>query len=249
MIDIEQELESYTPEDFAILKSRLETSYLDHAKFFLAYRERHPFILNPHHLIIARTLERVISGEITRLIINMPPGYTKTEMVVIQFCSFCFSLNPACRFMHISSGNTLPLLNSTYIKQQITSPIYQKLWGVTLRDDTRAKILWRTNDEGMFYAVSSGSQILGFRAGRMIPGFQGALIVDDPQKLSDVQSPVKMDYFPHRYKGEIRHRIAWRQTPIIFIMQRLGDEDICNFLLEGGSGELWHHLCLPAIIP
>ncbi len=101
----------------------------------------------------------------------------------------------------------------------------------------------------MFYAVSSGSQILGFRAGRMIPGFQGALIIDDPQKLSDVQSPVKVEYFPNRYKGEIRHRVAWRQTPIILIMQRLGDDDICNFLLEGGSAEPWYHLCLPAVTP
>lgn len=249
MIDIEDTISTYAPEQLAALKFRLQTDFLTHAQFFLAYRERHPFILSPHHLIMTRTLERVISGEITRLIINIPPGYTKTEMVVIQFCAFCFSFNPACRFMHISGGNTLPLLNSTYIKQQITSPVYQKLWGLSLRDDTKAKILWRTKQEGMFYAVSSGSQILGFRAGRMIPGFQGALLIDDPQKLSDVQSPVKVEYFPSRYRGEIRHRIAWRQTPIIFIMQRLGDEDICQFLLEGGSGEMWHHLCLPAVIP
>jgi len=34
--------------------------------------------------------------------------------------------------------------------------------------------------------VSSGSQILGFRAGRMAPGFQGALLIDDPQKPEDM---------------------------------------------------------------
>ena len=248
MKDLDSWIEMATPQELLALRNRLETSYYDHACFFLAYREKHTFIESPHHFILARTMERIINGEITRLIINMPPGYTKTEMVVIQFCSFCFAVNPGCRFMHISGGEILPLLNSTYIKQQITSPLYRQLWNVEFREDARAKILWRTSAGGMFYAVSSGSQILGFRAGRMALGFQGALLIDDPQKLEDMYSPVKVKIFPNRYMGEIRHRTATRKTPIIVIMQRLGDEDICNFLLEGGSGEEWHHLCLPAII-
>ena len=249
MIDIERELETFTMQDWATLKNRLQTNFLEHARFFLSYRERQPFILNAHHVLIAEALERVIAGEIKRLLINIPPGYTKTELAIIQFCSYCFTFNPACRFMHISGGDTLPLLNSTYIKQQIDSPVYQKMWGVKYRDDARAKALWRTKQGGMFYAVSSGSQILGFRAGRMASGFQGALLIDDPQKLEDMWSPVKVKVFPERYKGEIRHRLAVeRETPVIVIMQRLGDEDFSGWLLEGGSGDMWHHLCLPAVI-
>ena len=37
------------------------------------------FIEGAHHRIIAEKLEKVASGEIKRLIINMPPRHTKSE--------------------------------------------------------------------------------------------------------------------------------------------------------------------------
>lgn len=248
MIDLEQHLEAYTPEQFGVLKHQLESSYFDHAKWFLALREHQPFIIGRHHAIIADTLQKVIDGEIKRLVINMPPSYTKTELAVIQFCSYGFAINPSCRFMHISGSDKLVMDNSSKIKDQITHPLFYKLWGVTLKDDAKAKGLWKTNKGGMFYAVSSGSQLMGFRAGRSKPGFQGAILIDDPQKPEDMHSPVKINYFPDRYKSQIRHRVDNRNVPIIVIMQRIHDGDFCNWLLEGGSGEKWHHLCLPSPI-
>jgi len=248
MIDLEKILAAYTPQKFAVLKHRLETDYFEHARFFLALRENQPFLLGRHHPIMAETMQRVIDGEIKRLIINIPPSYSKTEMVVIQFCSYAFAINPSCRFMHISGSDKLAFDNSLKIKDQISHPLFQKLWGLTLKEDAKAKGFWKTNKGGVFYAVSSGGQIIGFRAGRSKPGFQGAILIDDPQKPEDMHSPVKINYFPDRYKSTIRHRVDNRETPIIVIMQRLHEGDFCNWLLEGGSGEKWHHLCLPSPI-
>jgi hypothetical protein len=248
MIDIEEIISGYTSEQLVALKLRLQTNFLDHAKFFLSYREHQPFILSPHHIVMAQTMQRVINGEITRLIINMPPSYTKTELTVIQFASFGFAINPGCRFLHISGNNDLVLDNSSKIRDQILSPLSQKLWGIQAKDDTDAKGLWKTNRGGAFYARPSGSKLVGFRAGRSKPGFQGALLIDDPQDEDEIMSLVKVKKFPSRYKGVIRHRVDNRNTPIIVVMQRLGDEDFSAFLLEGGSGEKWHHLCLPAVI-
>jgi predicted phage terminase large subunit-like protein len=36
-------------------------------------------------------------------------------------------------------------------------------------------------------------------------------------------------------------------TPIVLIMQRLHEEDLSGFLLRGGNGEKWEHICIPAI--
>ena len=249
MIDVEKIIEAYTPEDFAVLKTRLETNYFEHAKFFLAYREAQPFILGRHHPVIADTMQRVVGGEIKRLLVNMPPSYTKTELIVIQFASYGFAINPSCRFLHLSGDKELVLDNSSKIKDQILSPLSQKLWGIRAKDDTDAKGLWKTNKGGAFYARPAGSKLVGFRAGRSRPGFQGALIIDDPQDENEVRSPVKVKKFPERYAGVIRHRVDNRNTPIIVVMQRLGDEDFSAWLLEGGSGEMWHHLCLPSPIP
>jgi len=248
MIDVEKIIATYTPEQLAALRYRLETDYFFHAAFFLAYRENQPFILGRHHPVITQVMERVISGEIKRLLINMPPSYTKTELTVIQLASFGFSVNPACRFLHISGDKELVLDNSSKIKDQILSPLSRKLWGIMAKDDTSAKGLWKTNQNGAFYARPTGSKLVGFRAGRSRPGFHGALLIDDPQDENEVRSPVQVKRFPERYMGVIRHRVDNRNTPIIVVMQRLSDEDFSAFLLEGGSGEKWHHLCLPAII-
>lgn len=244
MIDVEKLLQTASPERLAVLKERLESDYFDHAKFFLAYREKQPFIVGQHHALIAQTMQRVIDGEIMRLLVNMPPSYTKTELIVIQFASYGFALNPGCRFLHISGDKELSLDNSSKIKDQILSPLSRRLWGIKAKDDTDAKGLWKTNKGGAFYARSAGSKLVGFRAGRSKPGFQGALLIDDPQDENEVRSPVKVSKFPDRYAGVIRHRVDNRNTPIIAVMQRLGDEDFSNFLLQGGSGEKWHHLCL-----
>ena len=49
------------------------------ARYFFKQRMGNKMIVAPHHKVILDTLDRVINGEITRLIINVPPGYTKTE--------------------------------------------------------------------------------------------------------------------------------------------------------------------------
>lgn len=69
-------------------------------------------IVAPHHEVIDRTLQRVVDGEIKRLIINVPPGYTKTELATINFIAHGLALNNRCRFMHLSYLN-LALLNSS----------------------------------------------------------------------------------------------------------------------------------------
>lgn len=248
MIDIEKTIETYTPEQLAVLKHRLETNYLDHAKFFLALRENQPFIMGQHHPLIADTMQAVINGDIKRLIVNMPPSYTKTELVVIQFCSYAYTINPSCRFMHISGGDTLALDNSSKIKEQLFHPVYQRFWKLEERRDTRGKAFWKTDKNGVFYAVSAGGKITGFRAGRSKPGFQGAIIIDDPQKPDEMLSQVRRKSFIEKYKNTIKSRVDNRNTPIIVIMQRLHEEDFCDWLLGGGTGEMWHHLCLPTPI-
>lgn len=49
-----------------------------------------------------------------------------------------------------------------------------------MRNDSNAKNLWWTTQGGGVYATSSLGQVTGFRAGYMEPGFNGAMIIDDP---------------------------------------------------------------------
>lgn len=67
----------WTPQELSLLRLSLEEKLLLFAQYFFRINDGSEFIVNPHHIVICDTLERVLRGEIKRLIINIPPGYTK----------------------------------------------------------------------------------------------------------------------------------------------------------------------------
>lgn len=218
-------------------------------RYFFKSRTGKQWITNQHHLLIDRTLQRVLDGEITRLIINIPPGYTKTEKAVISFISRGLAINPQAKFIHASYSDDIALWNSQAIRDTIETEEFQELYPMTIRSDTKAKKMWFTEQGGGMLAAASGGSILGFRAGLMEANvFSGALIYDDPIKPLDALSPAKRNKVNSGLNSTIKTRLALESTPIILIMQRVHDDDLSAFLLKGGSREKWHHLMLPSLI-
>lgn len=222
---------------------------LDFTRYFFPEREGMEFIEGPHHRVIGDTLDKVLRGEISRLIINVPPGYTKTEAAVVNFIAKGFHVNPGARFIHATFSDDLARENSDKVQAVINLESYQETRPVTIRADSKAKDRWRTTEGGGVLAKAAGGPITGFRAGYMDKTkFTGALIVDDPLKPDDAFSPVKRKTVNQRATNTFRSRLAHDGVPIIVIMQRLHDDDFVGHLLKGGTGEKWHHLNLPVWI-
>lgn len=171
-------------------KVECEEDGLYYARYFFKQRTGGKMIVAPHHKVIQQTLDRVIDGEIQRLIINVPPGYTKTELATINMMGRGLALNCRARFMHLSYSHNLALLNSSTARGMIKSQAYQSMWPMALRDDADSKAMWWTEHGGGVYASSAAGQVTGFRAGHMEPGWQGALIIDDPVKPDDAYSEI-----------------------------------------------------------
>lgn len=229
-------------------KVECEEDGLYYARYFFKQRTGGKMIVAPHHKVIQKTLDRVIDGEIQRLIINVPPGYTKTELATINMMGRGLALNCRARFMHLSYSHNLALLNSSTARGMIKSQAYQSMWPMALRDDADSKAMWWTEHGGGVYASSAAGQVTGFRAGHMEPGWQGALIIDDPVKPDDAYSEIVRDGVNNRFNETIKSRLAIETTPMIVIMQRIHYHDLSGYLLRGGSGEKWHHLNLPVLI-
>lgn len=207
------------------------------------------FIEGPHHAVIGAALDRVLAGEISRLLITLPPGYTKTELAVVNFVAKGFSINPAARFIHATFSDDLARENSDKIKELIQSEEYQAMWPTGIDASTSAKDRWKTTAGGGMLAKAAGGPITGFRAGYMDKErFTGALVVDDPLKPDDAFSPTKRKTVNQRATNTFRSRLAHDGVPIIVIMQRLHGQDFAGHLLTGGTGEVWDHLDLPVLI-
>ena len=231
-----------------VLKVKYENDFLFLTRYIYKENQRRNFIIAPHFVIIAKALEKVYNGETKRLIINIPPRYGKTELAVKCFIAWSLAKNPQSKFIHLSYSSDLALDNSSQTKQYIESDAFQSLWEMQLKQDAKGKQKWFNTDGGGVYATASGGAITGFGAGvAESKEFAGAIIIDDPLKPDDANSEVKRKTVNERYNSTIRSRVNDRETPIIVIMQRLHEEDLSGFLLNGGSGEEWEHLCLPAL--
>lgn len=231
-----------------VLKVKCENDLLFFTRYIYKENHRRNFIVTPHLVIIANALQKVVNGQTKRLIINIPPRYGKTELAVKCFIAWSLAKNPASKFIHLSYSDDLALDNSSQTKEYIESECFQSLWQMELKKDAQGKKKWFNKDGGGVYATASGGAITGFGAGvAESKVFAGAIIIDDPLKPDDAPSDSRRGSVNERYNSTIRSRVNDRDTPIIVIMQRLHEDDLSGFLLNGGSGEDWEHLCLPAL--
>lgn len=76
--------------------------------------------------------------------------------------------------------------------------------------------------------------------------FQGAIVIDDPIKPEDADSEIVRERINLRFENTIRNRTNSRNTPIIIIMQRLHEHDLCGYLQEI-EPEQWKVLSIPCI--
>jgi predicted phage terminase large subunit-like protein len=236
----------------AIHRELCEQEHLHFTRLFFQYRQNQPFIVNWHHHWMSDVVQGVINGEIENAVINVSPGGTKTELIVINLIARGLALNPRARFLHLSYSDDLALLNSQTARDIIRSDEYQALWPLAIADDTKAKKRWNVVQDGKpaggVYATSLDGQVTGFRAGHMADGFQGAIIVDDPLKPEDAFSKTKLDRANRKLLTTVKSRKANPLTPIIVVMQRIAENDPTGFIKNGNVGGNWTHVVIPAII-
>lgn len=200
-----------------------------------------------------------------------------TELVIKSFISWCFALNPRCRFLHLSYSDILVNDNSDTVRNIMSEELYKMLFpNSALASEKGSAKRWKTKAGGELYAVSTQGQVTGFGAGavdeeidkmdggndifvfddhtnemlKMIDAktniFQGAIMIDDPLKADDAASDLIRERINQRFENTIRNRVNSRRTPIIIIMQRLHEHDLCGYLQEI-EPDTWTVLSLPVI--
>lgn len=250
-------------EEIQTYKGITMSSLLRFTRYFFVKSYHRKFVIGKHHERICHALDDVVSGKIKRLIINIAPRYGKTELAVKNFIAYGLAQNPSAKFIHLSYANELALDNSEGVKDLIKSDAYRELFPkvqIKMRTDSKKK--WYTTEDGGVYATAAGGQVTGFGAGKVDENeddlddffvsnndpdnFSGALIIDDPIKPEDADSTLIREKVNKRFDSTIRNRVNSRNTPIIIIMQRLHENDLCGYLLNNEPGA-WHVLSLPCI--
>jgi predicted phage terminase large subunit-like protein len=219
-------------------------------RWMFLQRRGYKWLRAGHHKTICDALTRVFNGECKRLIINVPPRYSKTEIAVINFMAWALGKCPDAEFIHTSYSGRLAANNAWQARELVASDHFRAIFPeTTLRSDSSARDEWRTTANGCVYAVGAGGTITGYGAGKHRPGFGGCIIIDDPHKADEARSDVMRGNVLEWFQNTLESRKNSPETPIILIMQRLHEQDLSGWLLDGGNGEEWEHICLPALQP
>lgn len=204
---------------------------------FLHLNPGAPYLPNWHIKAIAHQLDRIRRGEITRLIINMPPRYLKSLTVTVAFTAFLLGHEPWRKIFAISYGDDLSAKHASDFRSIMHAPWFKRAF-------RKMQILRSVDGE----LVTTRR---GFRKSTSVSGPLTGLggdlfIIDDPQKPVDAQSEARRNSLNQWVSNTLMSRLDNKQTgAIIVVMQRVRMDHLSGFL--SSSADDWEILSLPAI--
>ncbi|HBZ8801156.1 TPA: phage terminase large subunit [Klebsiella pneumoniae] len=245
-----------------IIRSKSTKSFLNFTRIWFELIQGDRLLVNWHHRLMASKIDDLLAGRLVprNLIINIPPGGTKTEFFSIHFPAYVNALVQEKRLkrfrnLNISFADTLVKRNSRRTRDIIASREYQEFWPCSFGVNQAEE--WEIKDErgrsiGQTVSRSSNGQITGGRGGYYGPEFSGMVMLDDYNKPVDMLSESRRKSANMLLVNTIRSRRGDKSkehpTPFVSIQQRLHTDDATGFMLAGGMGVPFHHVAIPAMI-
>ena len=203
------------------------------------------FIEGKHHRIISKKLELVAQGKLKRLIINMPPRHSKSELASYLMPAWFLGRNPRLKIIQATMNTELATRFGRKVRDLIDDPYYQEVFPETdLKPDSQAAGRWETSKGGEYFAAGVGAAMTGRGA--------DLLIIDDPHSEQDALSSTAYDHAYEWYTSGPRQRLQ-PGGAIIIVQTRWSKKDLTGRLLNEQAkdtmADQWDVIEFPAILP
>lgn len=196
-----------------------------------------PYVHGPHIDVVCAKLEAVTRGEVTRLLINVPPGTMKSLLVNVFWPMWEWGPQgmASMRTVGVSHEQGLGVRDNLKCRRLLLSPWFQRLWpAVTLQRDQSEKIKFENTSTG-FREVATPSNITGRRGDRVV--------VDDPLSAENANSEAEREKVNLWFREALPTRLNNPdRSAIVVVMQRLHERDVAGIILAMGG---WDSLILP----
>ena len=245
------EWEALTRAEQLLLAAAGEQSPLSFTSFWFNVTQGDSFKPNWHHHYFEYAAQKVINQEAQNIIVNTPPGSTKTEFWSVHLPAYCMVKFPRVRILNTSYSKDLVTENSDRTRSLIKSGEFCQFYPWEIGKDKVDD--WTVESKGkrlhQLFSRASGGQITGVRGGFISDNFSGYVMADDWSKPADMLSDVRRNRSNALLSNTLRSRRASSKTPFLMVQQRVHSEDATSFLLTGGMGlTVDLHIKIPALI-
>lgn len=183
---------------------------------------------------ITEHLEAVSRRDIKRLVINVPPGASKSRLTRVMMPAWTWTHDPYHKFLSASYALDLTIRDNLDARRIVTSDWYKDTFDLSIAEDDGGKTGFSLSSLGSLKAVTVGGKTTGFRG--------DTFVIDDPINVQDANSPVKRAEALEWFSEAAQNRInSAANSAIIVIMQRVHEDDVTSMALEMG----YEHLCIP----
>jgi predicted phage terminase large subunit-like protein len=178
---------------------------------------------------ICMHLEAVTFGDITRLLINVPPGFMKSLLTDVFWPAWEWGpMNmPHLRYVAFSYSDTITTRDNNKMVRLVTSPSYRQLWGDRFMMTKLGERRIENNMTGFKLASSAGGVGTGERGDRVI--------LDDPHNVIQAESDLERTKTVRFFRESMSNRINDDRSAIVIIMQRLHENDVSGDILARES--------------
>lgn len=207
------------------------------------------FIEGQHHKQMARVFERVLRGELKRVIINMPPRHSKSLFASTYLPAWFLGHFPDRKIIQCSHTAELAVGFGRQVRNILNDEQYREIFpGVQLSPDAKAAGRWNTNRKGEYFAIGVEGAVAGKGA--------DLLIIDDPHSEQEAalaeHTPEIYDRVYEWYTSGPRQRLQ-PGGAIIVVATRWSLRDLCGQLIkrmqQNKGVDQWEVIELPAILP
>lgn len=186
---------------------------------------------------MAEHYEALASGQLTRLLVNVPPGCMKSTLGGIMYPAWLWGPKgqPHHRYIGAAHEQGLAVRDARLMRELVKTDWYQTLWPIALAGDQNEKLYFENEKRGFRQACAVAS----------MTGRRGHTIAwDDPLSPEKAHSQLHRETAIRVLSETLPTRLNDPQkSAIVVVMQRLHERDPSGYILASDLG--YEHLCLP----
>lgn len=205
--------------------------------------EPRPLVWEQHMDLVCDHLEAVLRGEIRDMVVNVPPGTSKSTICSVLFPAYAWITDPALKFLYTTYDEQLSHRFAQRTLNLICTEWWKRRWPhVEIVNGERA-------NQSLYDTTAGGMRASTMMGGRAVGKHADILMCDDPHKTDDLEGDPESvrktldEAWETRWVNTFSTRRADAATfRRVVIMQRLHELDLSGRMLEL-EGTV--HLCLP----